>query len=222
MPYSSRTILLIAIIVLLTFGGCTMTFIEGSGVPASETRDVTDFDSVSFAGAGKVTITQGEETSVTVEADDNLLPLVKTEVDGKTLKVYEKKDFGTSLRFKNQLKVNITVKDLRSISVAGSADVVAEDFDSEDFSVSIAGSGDVKLSGKAKELAISIAGSGDCDLKDFAVETADIAISGSGSAVVSVEKELEVNIAGSGDVIYHGEPKVEQSIMGSGSIRPAK
>ena len=214
--------LCLAVLAILPFAGCYMTYIEGSGVPASETRTVADFDSISLAGSGKVEIIQGEETSLTIEADDNILPLIKTEVKGRNLEISQETDFRTSIRYKTDLKVTVTTKDLKSISVAGSGDIIARDFKTKDFSIAIAGSGDVLLTGEAESLDVSIAGSGDCQLEGFKVDRCEISIAGSGSAVVAPEKELEVSIAGSGDVVYHGEPEITQSIMGSGSIRPAK
>ena len=55
--------------------------IKGSGVASSEIREADEFTGVDVGGVFEVEITAGKEYSVQVQADDNLIPFVKTEVD---------------------------------------------------------------------------------------------------------------------------------------------
>ena len=61
--------------------------INGSGVAASESRPSSEFSGVEVGGVFQVEITAGKEYSIQVQADDNLLPYVKTEVDSGVLKI---------------------------------------------------------------------------------------------------------------------------------------
>ena len=51
----------------------------GSGNVVKETREARDFDSVSLTGIGALIIQQTGEESLTIEADDNILPLLTSE-----------------------------------------------------------------------------------------------------------------------------------------------
>lgn len=131
-------------------------------------------------------------------ADSNIIPLVTTEVAGDTLTVDSKESIG-NLRGKSEL--NITVPDLRAVSVKGSSDVTVTGFtEAHDLSVKIEGSGDVKFTGNAAKI--------------------NVAIHGSGEAELTVnDGMLNVHADGSGDVVWHGTAKVGAfTSNGSGSI----
>ena len=63
----------------------------GSGALATETRNVTGFSSIALRGSIDLVVRQGEREAVQVKADDNILPLVQTLVEGsgdaKTLRI---------------------------------------------------------------------------------------------------------------------------------------
>ena len=63
------------------------TSIKGSGNVVSETRQLTHFDRVTIFGSGHLTVVQGEQEGLTIQADDNLLPYIKSEVAGGSLKL---------------------------------------------------------------------------------------------------------------------------------------
>ena len=67
------------------FEGLGRSTIGGSGVPATETRDVSPFGSVELAGSNNVVIRVGVQQSVVVRADANLLDRVTTEVQSGKL-----------------------------------------------------------------------------------------------------------------------------------------
>ena len=60
--------------------------VSGSGRVATDKRDVKGFSSVDVSGIFQVEIVSGKDFSVEVQADDNILPLIQTNVDGDTLK----------------------------------------------------------------------------------------------------------------------------------------
>lgn len=81
---------LIALIIAFTVFSCQLNVktITGSGNVIKETRNVGGkFTKVSAGNGMEVEIIQSEVVSVEVEADDNLLPHIKTEVNGNTLKI---------------------------------------------------------------------------------------------------------------------------------------
>jgi hypothetical protein len=90
------------------------------------------------------------------------------------------------------------------------------------FALSIAGSGDVVVSGTADEARFGIAGSGDIDARNLGAKKVGVSISGSGDAHVNATETLDAKVAGSGDVTYSGHPHdVSRRVSGSGSVEAA-
>ena len=212
------------------------TTIQPSGKVASENRDAKGFSGVSLSIPGTVVVRQGEPASVSVEADDNLLPEIETVVERGSLKIRFKRD--VSLPGRATIRLLVVSPAIESLSVAGSGDILAETLrvKSLDISVagsgdvkiarleadavkaSIAGSGDVKVAGKSGALTASIAGSGDLHAERLEAGRAKVSIAGSGDATLWVRDSLEVSTVGSGDVRYRGDPAVKSSAIGSGTV----
>jgi hypothetical protein len=204
---------LLAALVVMT--GCTV--VTGSGDVETESRDVSAFSRIELNGEGDLYIVQGDEVSLTIEAEDNLLPYLNSGVRGDTLVIGTEDNI--SLNTTEPIIYRVTVMDLSQVEVNGSATVVAEGLDQEQLEVEVSGSADVTLSGEVADITVSISGSGDYDGEDLINAKTTLEISGSGNAVVNASEELDVDISGSGDVTYLGDPKVSQSVSGSGSVQ---
>lgn len=209
---------------------------QGSGHSATETRTVAEFQAIGVSGSMDLVVRQGAAQSVQVQADDNLLPLLETVVEGNGLQVRWKK--GQSIYTRAKVLVTVVVPKLTGLAVAGSGDVRLETFSTptlqlslsgsgdarldalttEDLGVRISGSGDVSGKGTTGKLKVSIAGSGDVRLSDLRADDVSVSIAGSGDAAVNAQKTLQVSIAGSGDVTYTGNAQVKSSVAGSGSV----
>ena len=95
--------------------------VNGSGQVETETRPVSGFTGIDLAGSGEVTIEQGDAESLTIEADDNVLPELTSEVSGSMLTLDTKP--GTTVRSLNPIRYRVTVKDLTALSLSGSGSV---------------------------------------------------------------------------------------------------
>ena len=205
----------------LVAAGCTdlgsdNTRITGSGVMSIEARDVGSFDRLAVEGSGEVFIEVGPATSLEIEAEDNVMTVLTTEIrNGRLVLSVEE---GNSLRNVEIPIYRITTPDLAGVSIAGSGNVVVDGVDTTEFTVDIAGSGYVQPSGSADHISVSISGSGDYDGASLSAATAEVSIAGSGAVVVNATDALDVSIAGSGDVVYLGDPTVTQSIDGDGRV----
>lgn len=213
--------------------------VPGSGVVKSETRKVSGFDSIKIRFPAEVTITQGSTESLTIEAEDNLLPQLATRVDSGTL-VIENTETSRAKRVhpKEPVKIRIVVKDLKEIDFPSAGTLVVENLATQELEVSLSGAGEVTLSsvelgelkvavsgagtinvdGKADETSINISGMGSFNGKGFTTREASVVISGAGSAHLRVEEKLTAVISGAGSVDYYGNPTVTKQISGAGSV----
>lgn len=209
---------LAALIIMVLFSSCVKEIVRGNGDTETETRNVSNFSSVSLEGSGNVTITQGASFAVTVTDDENLLPYVETNVSDNELLIRYKRN--TWVKHGN-LKVNITMPELNGIELSGSGsyDINGHFVNNGTFSSRVSGSGDIRISDfDTKNADFDVNGSGKISAAGLWTETASVHISGSGEAELSVSDELDAHISGSGKVYYHGTPAVSTHISGSGKV----
>jgi hypothetical protein len=188
--------------------------VRGSGNVITESRDVSGFNEITLLGSGSVVVEVNGSESLTVEAEDNIMPLLKTEVRNGRLELSVESSISPTV----EVKYTITAASLDGVSISGSGDVAATGIDAESFDVEISGSGRVEPTGTADTLTLRISGSGRYDGEGLAASVGDVRVSGSGDAVVYVTEDLDVDVSGSGSVKYIGEPSLTTSISGSGDI----
>ncbi|MGO4597906.1 head GIN domain-containing protein [Terrabacter sp. 2RAF25] len=208
-----------ALAVACACAGCSVTV--GSGAARAETRQVSGFSIVRLAGQGDVRIVPGSSESLTVRAQENLLPLLTSEVSGGTLTLGTKD--GTAITTSEPITYDVAVKDLQGLEISGSGTITAAGLSDTGLNdtglrVEISGSGSVTVDGSADRQDVDISGSGDYNAAQLASKEATVTISGSGSADLAASSALDVTITGSGSLTYSGNPKVTQSVTGSGSI----
>jgi hypothetical protein len=218
---------------------CSLNLIQGSGNIVSEDRSVSGFDAVVLTASGNLSLSQGETEALTLEADDNLLPYLKSEVQGGTLTIrFDRDNWDQIYRPSQPIQYHLTVKDLSRLEISGSVDVTAPELNVDQLEVTVSGSGDLRidqlqanklvyvisgsgnadLAGQAAEQDITISGSGNYHAGDLASQTVRIGISGSGSATLWAQAALDAGISGSGSIDYYGGAAVSADTSGSGSI----
>jgi len=229
-------VVLLMLVVILAVTACNANIVKGSGDLITETRAVSNFDSIDLSGSGEVIVTQGGSESLTIETDDNVMEHIKAEVVGGTLELgYEE---GFNLIDHTQLIFTVGVDDLDSLKISGSGDIESDNIETTRLDASISGSGDIQITAmSADEVTAKISGSGEIDLAgdaaaqdvtisgsgkylagDLCSASVKVKISGSGDATVCATEELDSNISGSGSVSYYGRPSISTSGSGSGKI----
>jgi len=201
------------------FTACVMVsgeMVRGSGRVVSERRDVHDFTGVALAGIGTLMIEQTGTESLTIEAEDNILPLLTSEVSNGVLRLGTRNN--TSIASTKPIIYHLTVKDLNNITVSGSGDVTVPDLKVTTLEGVVSGSGNVTVGGAVDTQHIKISGSGTYQAEDLESKEAEVVVSGSGDAVVRVSDTLDATVSGSGSIAYIGNPTVTERISGSGTI----
>lgn len=213
MNTKNRVFVGLLVMVVILLGACNV--VRGSGDMVSESRNVSNFDSISLSGSGDLIVHQEGEESLTIETDDNIMGHITSEVRGGTLHLGSE-DF-TSVS-PTRLIFTVGVDDLTGLSVSGSGTINADGIQTDRLDVRVSGSGDLELEGEATSQEIDISGSGTYRGGNLLSETADISVSGSGDVTVWATDSLDVSVSGSGSVGYYGDPSVNASTSGSGSV----
>ena len=195
----------------------TGSAVTGSGDLRTESRDVGGFSAIELLGSGDVIIEQDGTESLSIEAEDNLLTDLTSDVSNGTLRLVTAD--GVSLHPTLAITYRVTVKDLAGLQLSGSGSVTAAGITTPAISIDISGSGDVTIDGTADSQTVTISGSGDYNAGDLGTRNSTAEISGSGNVTVHALDTLDAEISGSGNTTYTGTPQVTQDISGSGELR---
>jgi hypothetical protein len=209
---------------------------KGSGDVIRVQRPTDAFTAVKLKGSFNLFIRQDSVRKVEIVADDNIAPLIETEVRGGTLVIEERNNKCT--RKVTRRDIYISVPQLTSITLEGSGNIEGENtfkgtslsviidgsgkismsYEGDDLNSVIDGSGNISLSGSSKGATYVITGSGYLDAGQVNAQNVHATVGGSGYIVVTATSTLSANISGSGNISYYGNPSVTQNITGSGSV----
>jgi hypothetical protein len=212
--------------------------VRGSGHIITEARSVGAFSRVSASGVSIVNVTQGEPQSLTVEADDNILPLIETEVKGDTLRIGYKSGNWGGISPSKPVTANVTMKQVSELEVSGATRMHAGSIAANDLVIRETGATELDVAAlTAQTLQVHISGAGKCDLAGkvgsqavhgsgaihysagkLDSQSAEVHISGAGSVTVWAEERLDVKASGASHVSYYGSPRVTQEASGVSSI----
>ena len=231
--------LILTVLVATALSSCESGFwncLRGNGIASEESRNLIPFTGVVSEGAFDILIVPDSVYTVKIEADENLIPYIRTRVSSGKLII----DTGTRNCLKSDSPMLLTVRLplLEYINLTGSGLISGDELSADDMRVEITGSGRIDLRGldvnfldalitgsgdlifwgSAVETDFDIAGSGNIDAYHLESDKCIASISGSGNMYVSVESRLDVYISGSGSIYYKGNPVVSTNITGTGSV----
>jgi hypothetical protein len=210
-----KKLLMLSFIGIVTLSSCNWHRIRGNGSIKTEPRDIPAFEAITCDGSYEVQIDCQAKQSLTIEADENLLPLIKTEVHNKTLRIYTKGFLLPS----NRIRIAVSIPNITGFTTNGSTDGDINNINNNDLDISINGSGKLRLNGKSGSVDFHTSGSSKIDAISLISENSHIQINGSGNIQVYATNSIDVQINGSGTVKYKGDAKnVNQQINGSGRI----
>jgi len=229
--------LLLALLTAATAGSTALAQTKQSRTPGT-------FQRVQVGGGIDLYLTQGSSTSVVVEADNEVLSHLKTEVKGNALVIGWEKGYSLKNMFKNKgpVKVHVTAPRLDGLDASGGSDVYGQStlkadsfqltasggsditlaLNTKTLTANASGGSDLRLSGRTERQTVSV--SGGADYKAFGLHstTAEVDASGAADANINVDGELSASVSGAADLRYKGNARVLKSqSSGGGSIQRA-
>jgi hypothetical protein len=208
--------------------------VRGSGVIKEETRSVGDFSAVDIGQAIKATITVGPETSVQIEGDDNILPLIKTEVrDGKLATSVAG---GVSIAPTKVIVMTISTPKLTAIAGEGASDITATlkptdtlkveasgasrmqltGIASDKLDVDASGASHVTMTGESKDLTVEMSGASHLDANKLAAQSVQVSGSGASRGEVQSAASIKGDLSGATSLRVMGKPE-KRSVSTSGA-----
>ena len=214
--------------------------VRGAGTVIEEGREIGNISGVELATVGTLHITSGTGESLRIEAEDNLLDYIQTNVRAGKL-VIETRE-GINLRPTKPINYDLTVDRLNSIEISSSGDVEAGSLQSGSFSIDINSSGNLSLSSldctslkvdisssgnvavddlKADSISVKVSSSGNLEILGGQVQQQSITISSSGEyrARDLASAEAEANLSSSGTATIRVSERLSGRLTSSGDIR---
>src|SRR5437868_3162481 len=141
---------------MILITSCTFAT-DGSGKITTETRDVAKFAGIELKSSANVYITQGQTQEVKIEAEDNLLQYITTEVKNNELII----DCKENVNAHEPISIYITAKEICLLELSGSGKMVTKnELSCNHMTLRLGGSGDMNVALKAQQLKATLAGSG--------------------------------------------------------------
>lgn len=175
---------------------------KGSGRMVSEVRELADFHGVDVGGVFHVEITAGKDYAVEIEADDNLLPLITTEVKRGVLRIKTER----KLSSENPMRIRISAPNIDSLDVSGAAKVNVAGLKNESIAVDSSGASKIKVVGETAMLKVDVSGATQVDAESLTAGEASIEASGASQVDVNVTGELRTDASGASKISYSGTP----------------
>jgi len=212
---------------------CYFDGVRGNGNVVTENRKISnDFIRVKASRGLDVYITKSSDLSLTVEADENLLELIQTDVIDGTLVITSSKNIGLA----SAKKIHLSVENLNEISVSSGAEIYSENtFYTDDLKIGASSGSEAHLTLNVKNLDCESSSGANINLSGTALSFEARSSSGSdinayelnvknckakatsGSGIkVNVTDSFEAKATSGADIKYRGNPKVVNKNKSSG------
>ncbi|MCC7695155.1 head GIN domain-containing protein [Janthinobacterium sp. EB271-G4-7A] len=198
--------------------------IQGNGQASRDVRQVGNITALDIDNMKridiKIDVRVGPTASLVIEADNNLQPLIHSDVNGNTLRIWS----DTNIRSSNGIHVIYTTPQLKKINISGSGRLVVSGLNGDDFSLEQRGSMKSELSGSVGRFDVANNGSGSINAAALTSGNTDAVQNASGSIQVGNVRGERINVAvnGSGSISASGiVQRLDANVNGSGDINLA-
>ena len=211
-----KRLLVILALVASFAAGCALHHNEvvGSGKRQREKREVAAFSSISTEGAYEIAVVSQQGLSLEIEADDNILPLIKTDVSNGVLHIKATRGFSLN----NPIVVKIGTPNIEGISTSGAGTIDISGLKNDKFEIDSNGATSIEVSGETGTLDIESNGAGKIDAHKLRATKGTVEANGVAKIEINASEELNVTVSGPASVIYSGDPKLNKKINGPGSV----
>jgi hypothetical protein len=175
-----------AILFVSACGLVTGNVVRGSGRVVSETRAASGFDEIEVCCGMQLILSQGQSESLEIEAEDNVLPEIVSDVFGRKLTVHFDNPNGTkNFRLTRPIRVMVSAIDLRGLIVTGGGSLEVGPFESDQLDLELSGGSRAELQSMAAELLeIGISGGGRFSAQELRVNELTLDLSGGSNVLI--------------------------------------
>jgi hypothetical protein len=200
-------------IILLVIVGALAGCVQGQGPVTSETREVGAFSRIEASAGIRVVVRIGPSEAVEVTAQENLLPVIATDVRGDTLSIEASEDFTTL----EPVTVTVVVPALDGITLSGGSQAVLNGLDAESLELRVRGGAQVTAAGSVGSVALHADGGATASLEALSVRVATVSMDGGATATLTVSDDVTGTAAGGSRLTVLGDAVLSVEVSG-GSV----
>ncbi|MCK5456216.1 MAG: DUF2807 domain-containing protein [Melioribacteraceae bacterium] len=213
-----KAILFISLLLTVSLLGCNGAFhstVEGDGNLIEKEFSVDEFSKVDASHAFVVEVTVGDETSVKIETDENLMKYVEVYVKNNTLYL----NVENNVNIQGKMKAIISTPSLNRVDLSGACKIEVVGIESNKFSIDMSGACKGTFSGSTKKLDIDLSGATKLNTADLKAVDVTVDVSGASKCSVYSSESLSADASGASKIVIYGDPpKVKTDLSGASSI----
>ena len=193
--------------------------IKGTGYLVVHDRQADQpFTRVSVQQSITLYVSQGKTEGITVEADDNIIPYIKTEIKNGQLNIFL--DPEVIVRGYTAMNVSVSMPIITDINVAAAGRLEGSSpFTVNKLEIVASGAARLELKGEVEQFDLEMSSAATLKAWELRVKNCDAEISGAAKAEVSISGQLEAEISSAGILIYDGNPRItKQNVTGRGTL----
>lgn len=207
---------------------------KGNGSVVEENREVTaDFTAIHASEGIDVYVTQANDFNISVEADDNIIDLIGTEIKNGKLKIHAVENIGRATK-----KVFVSLPEVTSLLSSSGAHLTAQnkitasnlilDASSgahinaetrvENLEIDASSGANIEVSGSATEVYVDGSSGANIRGKNLMVTECKADASSGANINLNVSKSLTANASSGGNISYSGDAEVTRNKSVSGNV----
>ena len=238
MPSRRATLVLVLVAAMLLPACGVAGFVRGSGTVVQTSPEVEAIDSIVIGSAFQVTLSLGDEPSLVLRTDDNLVDRIEVSTQDGELSLSLD---GTATDATLEADLTVPADTLSSVDLGGASSLTATDpitspelrlslagasrafvvVSSDRLEVQAEGASVVNASGSAQSLTADARGASSLQLGELAVADADVRSAGASRVDVAVSEQLRASASGASTVRYTGDPEVVgRDVSGASTVEP--
>ncbi|SHI80715.1 Putative auto-transporter adhesin, head GIN domain [Arenibacter nanhaiticus] len=234
----ARILISLIIAILISSCGFDLNFgagKKGNGIITEERRPVQEnFTTVTASEGLNVFITQGSDFEILVEADENVLDLIGTDIKNGTLRIHAQENIGkatkkvfvmlpkitaleTSSGANMRTKNTITAKNVKLSASSGSR-LQIEQLMADDIKAGTSSGASITLGGEVNNLYTKASSGASIDAKNLLSNICQAEASSGANIQINVSSSLEADASSGGHISYTGKAQLTQRKTSSGSV----
>jgi hypothetical protein len=231
---------LAAITTIVSCGVLDMRRVRGNGNITSRDYNESNFSEISIGGAIEATIVQGNNFSVKLEGESNILDNIAVRVERNRL-IIENKNY-VNLSPTKPIKAYISAPQYKYLKVSGASSITGDgkissadetkmeasgashiniNINANKLSLEVSGASKAMLNGTAKQFSLEVSGASSFSGFDLSTEKATVSVSGAAGAEINATQTLNADASGASGVYYKGKPQVTSNTSGASSVKSA-
>ena len=207
---------------------------KGNGNVVTDTRTISDdFTKVSASEGLMVYVTQADEFSIEVEADDNIIDLISTDIKNGKLRIHAEENIGSATKniYVSLPKItelhassgsHLETKNIvnsNELTIDGSSGAILDiELIAQELEIDASSGANLDIDGKADNANVEVSSGGNINAKDLEARTCTAEANSGGNVKIQVSKSLMADASSGGNISYSGDPTVEKKKSVSGSV----